>query len=276
MNTKHLISLIALTGSLSLFSSTTDAQFGRVIDCDKGQSLHEAIKYGVGQLDLIISGTCNEDIVIGRDDVLIETSENDENNAVINGTVTVDDSKRVVFGRITLTGPGPGVIIGAQSSVRFYDTTIDNNVGPGVQAGQGSWVVIVGATISNNSGGGVSIGQGTKFSSVNANIINNAGNGVSAHNNSLLDIHSDSTISSNTGNGLSLSLHSSAYIQDSLISSNSHSGIYMDQDSGASTNSNLTIDSNGGAAVYCSDTESSFSSNSQLISGNVSCTDFNQ
>ena len=276
MNTKRLISIITIISSLSLFATTADAQPGRTVDCDRGDSIQAAIDKQVGHtgpIEIFINGTCNENVVISRDSIHLTSNS----NAVLSGEILIDGAKRITLSSFQVTGPGNGVIGNNNSDVDLRDMVITGNQGlMGVGSNVGSYVEVYDSTISNNQNWGLNVTNGATLGVDHTDVINNTNINIRADANSSLYILNGSTISGSTGDGIHVILNSSAWLQDTAITGNTSTGIFVQYDGSVRFNHNVTVSGNGGAGIDCQDTESSFINLGASLADSVNCTDFNQ
>ena len=64
-----------------------------IVDCDAGQSIQTAVNKANPRapLTLVVSGTCEENVLIRRDDVTIDGN----NDGAVSGTIEVSEGSRV-------------------------------------------------------------------------------------------------------------------------------------------------------------------------------------
>ena len=285
---------VAMIASIGLFATSASAA-NRTVNCDEGQSIQDAVERGKGSaapLYINVSGSCEEVVTITRDDVTIDGSE----TATVTGTINVDGGRRINISALTITGPGPGVVVGA-GYLKLRNVVITGNSGTGVFASLSAYVGVLKSTVSNNDIGGVVATDGASVFVRNTSVIGNDGdgirlfqgangtvgksiindnsdNGINAFTGTVV-IQQNTTISGNANHGIDANFHSTVEIGDSAITNNGVIGIKLEFDSGLITFNNVTITGNGEADVHCTDTESSFLSFSPAAV-EVECTDFNQ
>jgi len=99
-------------------------------------------------LVLQLRGNCSEHVTIGRDDV---TLEGDAAGATIDGSVTIDNARRVVLANLTVTNPsGNGITVINGSSATLRGNSAVLNGGHGVMVLNGSHAIVERNTLSNN------------------------------------------------------------------------------------------------------------------------------
>ena len=99
-------------------------------------------------LVLQVRGNCSESVTINRDDV---TLEGDPAGATINGSVTIDNARRVVVSNLTVTNAsadGITVINGASATIRRSQVVL--NGGYGIMVRNGSFAIVERNVLSNN------------------------------------------------------------------------------------------------------------------------------
>ena len=148
---------VAMIASIGLFATSASAA-NRTVNCDEGQSIQDAVEKGQGSaapLYIDVSGSCEEVVIITRDDVTIDGDE----TATVTGTINVDGGRRINISAITITGPGPGVVAAA-GYLKLRNVVITGNSGTGVIATQSAYVGVLKSTVSNNDQGGVHANDG--------------------------------------------------------------------------------------------------------------------
>src|SRR4029453_4138978 len=136
----------------------------RVVNCDHGQNLAEALARAHPGDTIRVTGTCVERVTIKTDQITLDgqgaatldggggpTSEFD-------GVVTIDgDSGVTIQGFTVQNGPGEGILgtHGAAFSVR--NTTVQDNGFTGVAVGQGSTAELMDCGILRNGGPGMDV-----------------------------------------------------------------------------------------------------------------------
>jgi hypothetical protein len=270
MNTRNFISAIAFIASLGLMTSTVYAKPPVSVDCDRGESLNKAVNQQTGNsgpIFISVSGTCEEDVFIRRDDVTIIGKD----SATISGTVIIENGNRILFQDLTITGPNDGLRIGA-SYVRLVNSSVSENEYSGLIVFRNSTVELLNTTVAENGEFGAFV-QRSAFEVNNSQMLDNGDDGLA------LDISSEALVRSTkiSGNqrwGFSAGLHSVIELSDATeVSGNSLSGAVIGQDSALRI---ITSDVIFDDMIRCDDTESSFANVSGVPIGGTNCTDFNQ
>jgi hypothetical protein len=268
-----LLATIA-TCILILFGSQALA-VERTVDCEKGQSLQDALDKGRGSaqsLEIVFSGSCTENVTIRRDNVHIYG----DGDAELIGEIQVQGGHRIEFTAFKVTGAGNGIIANTNSSVTLNQMRVVGNHGlMGAGSNVGSHMRIFDSIISDNLNWGVNVTNAATLEIDHSNVIDNTNINARADAGSTLYVLNGSKINGSTCNGMQVTLQSNAWIQDSEINGNACSGIFVQYDSGVRFNFGVTVSGNAGAGVYCEDLESSFVNNGAPISNPVICTGFN-
>lgn len=235
---KYLVVLIPL---LWFLPATAKAQ--TPVSCGSPGALQAAIDTAGPGTTLLVSGTCNENVVIREDKS--EITLDGQGTATINGpdptkaTVQVR-GRGITIKRFTITGGQQGIVVQRGGSALIDGNTIQGTGVRGVQVNQTSSARIVNNIIQNNPEGisvienssariGILAGTDTVASS---NIIqNNVGRGITVSRYSNARIVGN-TISGNTGDGIRVQQVSHAEISDNDIRSNGGAGIAVGQNSG--------------------------------------------
>jgi len=210
-----------------------------------------------GRKTVLISGTCNENVVVdGFDHLTLQGNP----TAIINGhdlatnvALFVTDSQDVAVNNISVVGGATcndhslcrfnndtfqdasveqfGFGVFSRSSAVLIDCTIQNNGGLGVFIGFATRLDLDGGTVQNNGGDGIAtpFGGGRLIAqpgiATNPIVQNNSGNGISANLNSMVDLLAV-TVIGNAGDGLRLTGSSTATIRNgSAITQNIGHGV---------------------------------------------------
>jgi hypothetical protein len=158
---------------------------------------------------LTIRGTCNENVLIGRDDVTLQGDP--KTGAMVNGpsstlpTISVN-AARVVIDRLTVTGGGQGIQVQGLWSMAITNCQIQNTALSGIYLRFGH-ARIVNNTIQNAGRNGVELTEGSAALLDNNLIQYNTIAGVQAQGNSTVNARGN-TISANGSNGVALTLGS--------------------------------------------------------------------
>ena len=215
----------------------------RIVDCDAGDSLQEAIDAGAGSakpIDIVLSGNCYENIRITRDNVSIDG----DYDATIIGNMRLYAADNFNLVNVKLTGPGDGIRV-VNGRARLIDVHIAQNEAAGVNVRQSGMVVLDNCIVEENTEGGVIVDNASaRFR--DSTIENNGGEGIFVTNNGFLRFDGGSVIHHENGSGIIAANGSTIAVSDSHVGGNNPVGIalYM-----GSTGSVSNTDAGGNAAL---------------------------
>ena len=132
-------------------------------------------------LVLQVRGNCSEHVVINRDDV---TLEGDAGGASINGSVMIDNARRVVVANLTVTNAGGhGITVTNGSSATIRGSSVVLNGGHGVRVFNGSYAIVERNVLSNNGrtdpqASGIIVGYGSTARGLENVMEGNANGGI--------------------------------------------------------------------------------------------------
>ena len=138
---KRVSRSLALIGAGMVLALWSGPAAAFVVNCP-GQSIQAALNAGENFIE--VTGTCNESVFIGRDNVTIRQLAFAP-PAVITGGLSVNGATRVVLQNLMIDG-GNSVFIGHGAFVQCVDTTIQNTVN-GVLVARQSGVMFEGCTL---------------------------------------------------------------------------------------------------------------------------------
>jgi len=274
MNNICLKITVALIAGLA-FSANANA-VTRTVDCDKGQTIQAALDKGQGSsgpLVINVSGLCEENASIRRDDVTI----NGNNSSTVSGTISLQGASRTRIENITVTGPGHAIAASGSNNVDLNNVIATGNDGfAAIFAVSNSSLNINNSNISSNVGDGIFVGLNTSLVTSADTVINNTVIGVHVTIGSSAFIQ-DGTLIQGNQYGIFVDKHSIVDLENADVSNNTNFGIVISRDSAATLRTGNTITGNAyNNGVICSDTESSYSNDGVPIADNVYCTDFDQ
>ena len=231
-----LLNLLAIVAAMLWVVSMAEAATKR-FNCSSSKSLNAAIAKLKPGDTLLVSGLCNENVVIGPE--LSRIVVDGQGAATINGS-DAETNTIVIRGRsvtirgFTITGGSRGIQVGRGGEAAIDGNIIESTGGQGIQVFNGASARILNNTIQNNPEHGIFV-VGTSVADIG---ITAAGQTVPETN----------TIQNNGGDGILVSRGSSVRIMGNTISNNTGSGISVDSNSVADTASNL-IDGNGDSGI---------------------------
>lgn len=234
--------LVVLAGLLWLPLSIVEAATVKLA-CNEKNTIGNAVKKLRPGDTLLVTGTCNEHLVIPEE--IVRVVLDGQGKATISGpdksvpTVIVNGRGITIKG-FTVTGGRDGIVVSRGSQAVIDRNAIQNTGRIGLQVNQSSFAVIVNNTIENNPTNGISIG-GSSYAIIgivtgldktaSPNIIQNNGqNGINVGRSSNARI-TGNTIRNNKQNGIQVTRASQADITSSTIDGNGMSGIAVSQNS---------------------------------------------
>jgi hypothetical protein len=206
----------------------------KVVDCGSGERIQRQIdrRNPDRELQLIIRGTCTENVTVDRDDLALIG----EGGAVI-GTITIPGSRRVVIRNLTVSSPtGPGIFGTDNASFTVEDSDIVRNGTEGVSVRNGAHANLRRNRLSHNGVAGVP----------------DSGRGINATHNGSVDA-SENTIADNRSDGVGIFNGSYARLAQNTIERNgrilaSEAGIQVNR-SRARGSANVIQNNTGLAAI---------------------------
>ena len=233
--------VVAIAAGLILAATSAHAGV-RVVNCDEGDSLQNAIDAGAGSAKVIeieLYGTCEEDIRINRDGVAIVG----DGATVIDGDVRLYNADGTVFEDLNLTGSGLRVV---HSRARLRFVNIFGNEGYGVSVLQNGMLVCINCRIEYNTAEGVVLDNGSARLR-NTIVEHNGGNGIMVTNNGFLRLEGGG-VADNGVHGVQATVSSALSIDGSIVSDNDAYGVFLDLAS-SGTISNTVIQENSGEGL---------------------------
>jgi len=187
-----------------------------------------------GPNTIVVSGTCNENVVIQSFDRL--TLQAAGSGATINDvsggnnpTVAILDSQRILIQGFTINGGSPGILCGDYSLCRFSGNTVQTAVDNGVIVSR-SKSSFDGDTIQNNGFRGLVLREQSSAVIAGVMLQGNPNAGADVHDGSFL--YSLAAAVQNNGFGLRAE-ESTLRIEVSTISNNSLDGVQLQEESNA-------------------------------------------
>ncbi len=232
---RHLGVSGLLVGSL-LLGGPAPARAGtltKTVDCGAGQTIAGALQSLLaalpGTLRVIITGICNENVTVARDDVILVAGVG---GATVNGpdltinTITVN-ADRVTIDGLEVTGGRNGITAQGAGKLTIRNCDVHDTGRSGIAIGYGTSATIDNCLVQNNPLDGINALGGTIIVT-NSTISANARNGIfilfggvgQIGVNDRFDAAGPNTISGNGGSGIDVSTGSSAVIVANTISGN--------------------------------------------------------
>ena len=268
-----------------------------VVNCNAGQTIKQALSLSGGgssgpkQLVITVSGNCNENVVINRDDVTINT------NGIASATITAPDAGQAV---ITLDGARRIVIDGV---VANGITVVGGTFG--LAATRGSTAILANCDVSaatnsavnssysstlevdrcvvHNSNRGIVAGNGGQVAVTNSTVRDNTNEGILAVRVAYVRVGQDRagnvvarpvTVNNNGTQGISVFDSSAATIVATTVTNNAGNGVLFERGSAGTvgTGSNGLVASNtvqNNALTGTGSGISIYKASSVLVQGNT-------
>jgi len=241
---------VSLLLGIGLLTGTANADVKTVkVDCVKGQTIAKALEREDERkpLIVIVQGTCNENVVMTRDDVTLQ-GDAAAGGAVVGvdpaqATVQIDGARRVVIDNLTVSGGSDGILVtrGATSDLR--NCAVQGNGRIGVVVSYGATATVDNCLIQNNGGGGLAAANSASLALTNSTVQGNTGFGVVGARNANVRVGQDLAgsaalgpvvIRGNTGNGLVVTENSAGILVGSTVENNGGTGVWVGRGSNAS------------------------------------------
>ncbi len=166
--------------TLGLLCAWTAAAKTVSVECDKGKTIEKALADNAGALEIVVSGTCSENVLIDRDGVTITGAA----GATLTGipavppvaAITVLSARGVAIRTLAVSGGGRhGIFVNRGSAVEISGVTSSNNTSHGLLVIDDSSARITDSTFNDNTGDGIGNWGGSFVTLVGTNTCN--GNG---------------------------------------------------------------------------------------------------
>jgi hypothetical protein len=272
--------IIPFIGLLTLASTVASAATVTV-DCSNTKAKIRTISAGLALLPLngpntlVVSGTCNENVVI--DSYTLLTIRGNPSATVAGadsslGGIQIMASRDVRFENLTVTGGSVGIACGADSFWRLTTVTVRGAAGDGVVGGVASSLRLRSVNMENNGGSGLWIHQNANVNAASIFVRGNQATqrgGIYLNHGASLFLNGGEVKNNVSGPGIYAESHGTIQIFGVTISGNSGDGLYLDA---ASTG--LVMDSeitgNSGHAVRIGPLSFGwFYEGGSVVSGNV-------
>jgi len=268
---KSIISKVLCTLLFGLFIVTSPA-FAAThhVNCDKGKTISKALETAKGSaqvFEILVSGTCVEDVTIRRDNVYIVGNP----DATIEGFVRVFSSSGVSFENIAISSQGNGLLVSGNANASLRWVQIRDNGGNGLMLRRRASVFVRDSTIENNGGFGVFV-EDSSLQTNNSQIMGNASYGIFADLGSQINL-TTTEVAFNGAPGVQVMLHSVIDLRDgTYFHDNMFHGLYAVEDSAIRISAeDVIVDGN----IGCEDNESSFANRGGASEISTDCSDFN-
>jgi len=200
----------------------------RYVNCDEGQTITDAIEKAASRadrLEIFVSGTCQEAVLVRRSDVTIDGM----GTAIVEGRISAL-ADRVWIYNITVTGDRVGVTV-SDGSARLWNVNLLDNAGNGLQVRRNGFAHLRGEEgnamwIAGNGGSGIVIESG-RVEMQFTNVHENHDDGIRVEQNGSLTMEGGSIQFHHGGSGLVARVSSSVVLENVQISDNSDIGVLI-------------------------------------------------
>ena len=217
----------------------------RVVNCDRGQNLGEALARAEPGDTIRVTGTCVERVSIKTDRITLDGQ----------GAATLDG------------GGGPyaefdGVVtIDGASGVTIQGFTVQNGAGEGILGTHGAAFSVRNTTVQDNGGNGVAVAEGSTAELTDCSMLRNA-TGIDVFTQSSAVLKGAIRTNENLGNGADINGTSIIEIRGAQVEASRNGGVGLVAGSNSqlavfgfdvSRGSTFTIDANGGPGIVLGD-----------------------
>lgn len=217
------------------------------VNCGAGQTVGAALAQAQshsGPVNIIISGTCTEQVTVNRDDVTLQGNTPTDGlkflSSPSSGPVLALDGQRIKVANLTVSGGTFGIYATHGASVNVFSVDVSGAANVGINAANSATANVNNSKIHGNQTFGVSAVYGGSLIVIGSSVTGNGFHGAYASIFGVLSLRQD-TIEGNGGTGVLAWLGGVAEIQGCTIQGNVKSG--------ASAISNGTVWLDGGTVV---------------------------
>jgi hypothetical protein len=256
---RQAATVAAVAAATCLVASVSAAPtFTWTVDCARGQSITQALERAPARkLMLIVRGYCNENVLIDRDDVVLQGDP--ATGSTVNGPsaniATIDiAANRITIEGLTVTGGRNGIDIHGASNVRITNSVVRNTGLDGISIVHSQAINVTDSKVQYAASIGIVANRGGVFIG-NSEISFNKAGGVHITSGSNLTANA-STFSSNGAHGLGVFNASEAMVWDTKITGNGtdpaaffRQGVYVSGGHAEFRNSTIADNAGAGAVV---------------------------
>lgn len=165
------------------------------VECDKGQTLTDALQKAKPGDTLQVIGTCHERVTITTDRLTLDGGGSavldggEDGPTEFEGVVTIDGAHGVTLTGFTIqNGPGEGILGQRGAAFTVLDTTVQGNTGTGIAIGGGSTGDLTHCTVQGNTLGLDVYTGATVILRSSIVITQNSGSGVNVFGGSMIEL----------------------------------------------------------------------------------------
>lgn len=212
------------------------------VDCGAGQTVSGALAATAGPVTITVTGTCTENVVVTRDDVVLQGTPGAGITAASGAdpVIRLDGARRVRVSGLALTGGDSGLQGTRGATWDLAACTVQGGARFGVLATNGSIGTVDGCTVSGSGGQGVVAASQAALYLTNSTVEHHAGNGVVATRGSHVRVGQDIggsgtlkpvTVRNNGQNGVSITESSAGIVVGGAVENNGNTGIFVGRSS---------------------------------------------
>lgn len=217
MNTR-IVNALVLAAAALLFTFGQAFAGQRVVNCNDGDSLQEAIDAGEGSakdVDIFVTGVCVGDLFVNKDRISIRG----DGSTVIDGQMRVRGADNLGLRDLTITGSGDG-IVASVARIFMNNVHLVGNDGNGLALRHGGSIFMRNGSVMHNHGGiGLLIENGHGDLS-NVEVSNNDVDGIVVNVNGNLTMVGGSVNLHEQGTGITVNLSGSVELEGVSVNYN--------------------------------------------------------
>jgi len=215
---------VVVLGVLAVLATSQAMAHEIAVNCDIGESLSSAVATAASGTSILVSGTCNEMIVITQDNITLDGAGHDATgNATITGqrifppgsVITAKGVKGTSLKGLNIENGLHGISVGNAASINIENVIIRDNVVMGVLMSQNSLLTIKDSKVLANGVTGLEVDGNSEVSVTGSlDVSENSVFGFNVLGSSSVSM-SDATVKANRNTiGMQIGVGSSAFIKD--------------------------------------------------------------
>ena len=180
-NTAAALAAAAFLACPTVASALSDLNL--TVDCGGGDSINRTLSRPTlvdRRLVVTVSGTCNENVTLQRDDVVLRAQAAGSGVNATDATqpaILIDGARRVLLDGLTVVGGNNGVKATGAAAITIRNSAIRNAVTNGILVNGRATAVVEGSTIENNGQFGV-VADGSSIRMTDSTVQGNGFSGV--------------------------------------------------------------------------------------------------
>jgi hypothetical protein len=238
MKTPHLFGTLVLAGAITASPALADKI--HKVDCDKGQTIRDALNHADPGDTIRVTGVCTERVVIKTDRVTLDG----QGTAVLSGKAGGPLDFNAV---LTVDGARGVSIVGL---------TVQNSPAEGMLGLRGAAFTVLKTQVRDNAFTGISVGDGST-ANLTDTVMQRNNPGLNVHTGASVILRGSIAITHNTGNGVEINGMAVLEIRGAKVDASDNAGVGVVVGSGqlaifgfpSSVGSSLTVSNNGFAGI---------------------------